>query len=56
MKKIIGSTIAEIIVINVRVSMAAKTEVAELIQAIKMFFVSFILVSLDGQLFPDLSE
>lgn len=61
MKKIIGSTIAEIIVINVRVSIAAKTEVIELIQAIKIFFVSFILVScqwsvVSGQFFSYLSE
>ena len=38
----IGSTIAEMIVIQVRVSMAAKTVERELTQASKIFFVSFI--------------
>lgn len=60
-KKRIGSTIAEMIVISVRVSMAAKTEVTELIHASNMFFVSFILVScqwsvVSGQFFPDPSK
>lgn len=42
-KKITGKTIAEIIVINVRASIAAKSDVAELKYAMRMFFKSFIL-------------
>ena len=41
-KNMIGNRIAEIIVIQVRVSIAAKTDVSELTHASKMFFVSFI--------------
>ena len=44
MKKTIGSTIAEIMVIHVFVSIAAKIDESELVQAMRMFFVSFISV------------
>ena len=44
-KSITGSTIAEMIVTNSRVSTAVKIEVSELIQASRMFFVSFILLN-----------
>ena len=37
-----GSTMAETIVIHVRISMAAKTDEIELIHANRMFFMSFI--------------
>lgn len=46
MKNTIGKTIAEMMVINVRVSSAVHTDEIELTHASKMFFVSFIVLVL----------